>query len=418
MEYAERYGTPLYVYRLEKVREAAAALRRALPEPCRLYYSLKANPHPRIVEELAAVGVQAEISSSGELQAALAAGQAAADILYTGPGKTLRDMRMAIRAGVRRFSVESMAERSRLADAAADEAKDVDYLVRINAPGAAAGGTGLRMTGVPSQFGIDFDQACVPPELFRAAGRLRPLGMHFFPATNVADPAALAREFELSVETAAAVRAKTGFVPSLIDLGGGFAAPFARPGDLPDYSGLRQVLETALDRCFPEWRHGRPAIAFESGRHLTAQCGTLLTTVLDVKRSGGRTYVILDAGTHVLGGMSGLGRIMAPAAVPCTDAGRGDGMGEGACSEPAENATTLVGPLCTPLDVLNRSASLGRPEAGDLLRIPNTGAYGLTASLLAFLSHPPATEVIVDGADEVHVRRLEVTATQLKGVEE
>jgi diaminopimelate decarboxylase len=388
IEYAERYGTPLYVYQLEKVREAAAALRRSLPEPCRLYYSLKANPHPLIADELATVGVSAEISSSGELRAALATRQLAADILYTGPGKTLRDMRMAIRAGVRRFSVESTAERRQLADAAADEAVDVGYLVRINAPGAAAGSSGLRMTGVPSQFGIDFDQACALPELFRRTGRLRPLGLHFFPVTNVADPEALAREFELSVETAAAVRLKTGFTPSLIDLGGGFAAPFARPGDLPDYSGLRGVLEAPLDRLFPRWRTGSPVIAFESGRHLAGPCGTLLTTVLDVKRSGGRTYAVLDAGTHVLGGMSGLGRIMAPAAVPLVDCGPGGGMEERPGAEGAEGATTLVGPLCTPLDVLNRSASLGPLKAGDLLRIPNTGAYGLTAGLLAFLSRP------------------------------
>lgn len=417
IDYSSRYGTPLYVYQLEKVREAVTALRRGLPEGSRLYYSLKANPHPRIVRELSDLTVHAEISSSGELRAALAASQSPSDILYTGPGKTLQEMRTAIRSGVRRFSVESATERDRLAEAAEAEAEEIDCLIRINAPGPAAGSTGLRMTGVPSQFGIDFEQACAQPGLFRATGRLRPVGLHFFPATNVADPAALAREFRLSVETAAALRERTGFDPELIDLGGGFAAPFAKPGDLPDYGGLRAELESVLDRHLPGWRDGRPGVAFESGRHLTAACGTLLTTVLDIKDSGDRTYAILDAGTNVLGGMSGLGRIMAPAALPEPGADAGADTREASGGEPAREAVTLVGPLCTPLDVLSRAAPLGSLKVGDVLRIPNTGAYGLTASLLAFLSHPPATEVVVDGAAEVHVRRLEVIETPLEGRE-
>ncbi|MFD9498146.1 type III PLP-dependent enzyme [Streptomyces sp. NPDC060035] len=413
-DYVGRYGTPLYVYRLDEVRKTATALLRGLPQPSRLYYSLKANPHPSVVRELTAQGVHAEISSCGELRAALSAGQNPADILYTGPGKSIHDMRTAIRSGVRRFSVESRTERGRLGEAAETEASDVEYLVRINAPGPAAGSAGLRMTGVPSQFGVDFEQARAQPELFRARGRLRPVGMHFFPATNVADPTALFEEFRLSVETAAALRESTGFDPELIDLGGGFAAPFAKPGDLPDYSSLRESLEPVLDQNFPGWRDGRPSIAFESGRHLTASCGTLLTTVLDVKQSGGRTYVVLDAGTNVLGGMAGLGRIMTPAAVPLRVAGAGP---EAAMAgQPPSQAVTLVGPLCTPLDVLSRSASIEPIEEGDVLQIPHTGAYGLTASLLAFLSHPPATEVVVDGTTEVHVRRLELTETPLKGV--
>ncbi|MDF3139842.1 MULTISPECIES: type III PLP-dependent enzyme [unclassified Streptomyces] len=406
-EYASRYGTPLYVYQLQDVRKAAAALLRILPAPSALYYSVKANPHPLILHELTRLGLRSEVSSTGEMRAALAAGQGPSNILYTGPGKRVGDIRAAVRAGLRHFSVESDTERRRLADAAAREGRDVEYLIRINALVGATGASGLRMSGVPSQFGIDYRLAHSRPEAFQPLGPARPVGVHLFPATNMADPASLIDEFTLSIETAAVLVEKVGLDASLIDLGGGFAAPFAQPGDRPDYPGLRTALEQQLSRRFAGWRDGEPTVAFESGRYLVAACGTLLTTVLDVKTSGDRTFVVLDAGTHVLGGMSGLGRIMPPSVLPWSPPSAGE-QGDA-------RSVSLVGPLCTPLDVLNRSAVVRVPAPGDLLCVPNVGAYGLTASLLAFLGHPLAAEIVVDGNTVVDARRLELCETRLGG---
>ncbi|MFF0086642.1 type III PLP-dependent enzyme [Streptomyces canus] len=404
-KWADRYGTPLYIYRLEAVREAATALLRSIPEEACLYYSLKANPHPALVRELVSLGIRAEVSSTGELAAALTAGTPTAEILFTGPGKTDAALREAVGAGVRRFSVESAAERTRLAAAARARGARVEYLVRVNAATARAGGVGLRMTGTPSQFGIDADQLDTLPKLFAADDATRPFGFHLFPATNITDPSALHREFEASAATVAELMRRTEFEPSMVDLGGGFAAPFAKPGPLPDYAGLRRSLSAELDRHLPGWREGRPAVAFESGRYLAAACGTLLTTVLEVKRSGGRTYAVLDAGTHVLGGMAGLGRILAPGAEP-------EPVGT-----PENEPVSLVGPLCTPLDVLSRAAVIGPVEPGDVLCIPNTGAYGLSASLLGFLSHPVAAEVVLDGDRDIDTRQLRLTPVALKASE-
>ncbi len=404
-KWAQRYGTPLYVYQLEEVRKAAAALLRSVPEQARLYYSLKANPHPALVRELASFGIRAEVSSTGEIDAASAAGQSAADILFTGPGKTDAALRHAVRAGVRLFSVESAAERARLAAAARSLGARVEHLVRVNASTTGADEVGLRMTGTPSQFGVDIEHLDACPELFMSGDASRPAGFHLYPATNIADPAALLREFEASASTVAGLIRRTGFQPSLVDLGGGFAAPFAKPGSLPDYTALRTRLPAVLDRHLPGWREGSPTIAFESGRCLTGTCGTLLTTVLDVKRSGGRTYAVLDAGTHVLGGMGGLGRILPPGAEPRP------------LGPPSGEPVSLVGPLCTPLDVLSRSAALGPVKVGDVLSIPNTGAYGLSASLLGFLSHPVAGEVVLDGDRHIDTRRLQLTTVALEASE-
>jgi diaminopimelate decarboxylase len=392
-ELAREYGTPLYVYRLDAVRRAVADLTAALPPGVRLYYSVKANPHPVLVRAVADSGVDVEISSPGELAVARSAGVSGDRTLYTGPAKTSAELADAVRAGVRWFSVESLADRSRLA-AAADT--PVDYLVRLS--GRATAAAGLRMTGTASQFGVDADTLGPDPEILRPTGNARPAGFHLFSATMVRDEAALLDELSTNLRTARKVADRTGHRPRVLDLGGGFAAPFATPGRRERYPALRAGLGRELDSAWPGWRDGYPQVAVESGRYLVAEAGILLTTVLDRKYSFGREYVLCDAGVNVLGGMSGLGRLLAPAAQP---------------QDQPESAppVVLAGPLCTPLDVLARTARVADPAVGDVLAIPNVGAYGLTASLLAFLGRPVAAEVVVDGAAVVDARRLTVTAT-------
>ncbi|QXR00617.1 type III PLP-dependent enzyme [Streptomyces sp. WY228] len=392
---ARRFGTPLYVYRLDRVRRAAHDLLAALPRGARLYYSLKANPHPAVVRELRGMGLHMEVCSAGELATAVQAGTPAAQCLYTGPGKTPGEIADAIRAGVRLFSAESPTDLRRIADQAAGAGAEAECLVRLNGQ-AAAGGTGLRMTGRSSQFGTDADTAR-QAGMFKQQAGARPVGAHLFSATSIADEQSLVAEFESVLRTAVDTFRDAGLQPSVLDLGGGFAAPFAAPGNRPVYRGLRASLEGALDRELPRWRAADPLIAFESGRYLVADCGTLLTSVLDVKRSRGTTYAVLDAGVNVLGGMSGIRRLMTPAMQPEVD-----GLAE------ATEEVTLVGPLCTPLDVLARSARLTAPRPGDVLSVPNVGAYGLSASLTGFLGRPGTTEVVLDSSGEVvDVRRME-----------
>lgn len=402
-ELIEAYGSPLYRYQLADVRTAAEQLRRALPGPARLYYSLKANPHPVLVAELVRAGLSSEVSSTAELSAALAAGQAPADCLLTGPGKSRAEIEDALDRGVRSFSLESEADYQRLAaavqgrDPAVQGREPVDFLLRLNRLHGTGRGGGLRMSGVATQFGMAPETALRLLTASAADGQLRPAGVHLFPATNVPNPEDLLAEFTASVETAAELLRSAGVEGRLVDIGGGFAAPFARPGQRPRYDALRERLCAVLDDALPGWRAGQPRVAFESGRYLVGGCGTLLTTVLDVKTSGNTTYVVLDAGVNALGGMSGLGRILAPD-VQFTDAAPADRDG---------GRVSLVGPLCTPLDVLSRSVAGRAPAIGDVLEVSNVGAYGFTASLLGFLSRPVPAEVVVaaDGS-VVSARRI------------
>ncbi|MFJ9623195.1 type III PLP-dependent enzyme [Streptomyces sp. NPDC101181] len=398
---AQRVGTPAYVYDLAVLRSSFAALRGDLPDS-ELFYSLKANPHPRVVAELIASGAQAEVSSTGELDTALAAGCPAEHVLYSGPGKTREEVEQALRRGVRLFSVESVTDRQRLADACAETDSTAEYLVRVNSPRGSTGGS-LRMGGRASAFGVDHTDTQSLDQLLRPLGRARPVGLHTFSATNIADPAELAAEFEQSVRTVAAIAGRAGFTPSVLDLGGGFPAPFARPGPVPRLPRLRAAVDAVLDTAFPDRHRLGTRVVFESGRALAASAGTLLTTVLDVKRSGDRTFAVLDAGVNVLGGMSGLGRLRPPSVVPIP-------LGAEAPSSrrDVDNPVTLVGPLCTPLDVLAPSIDASYLYPGQVLAIPNTGAYGPTASLLGFLSRTPPAEVVLDGDRLVAVGRTEL----------
>ncbi|MGC4897003.1 type III PLP-dependent enzyme [Micromonospora sp. DT31] len=396
-ELARDYGTPLYAYQLDAVRDAVDGLRRSLPDEVRLLYSAKANPHPAILRTVTAAGAGLELSSVGEVGAATGIGAPTTELLYTGPGKTTEEMASAIRDGVRRFSIESLTDRDRLVAAAGDTG--VEYLVRINAPGRRRG-AGLRMTGGPSQFGVDSADLVSTPELLRPAAGARPVGFHIFSATNVPDEAALLTELETNIGTAVWAAEQTGFTATTIDIGGGFGAPYAAPGHRPHYGGLRDELTRLLDRSLPGWRSGEPWVVVESGRHLVAESGTLLTTVLDVKTSGPHTYLVCDAGINALGGMHGLGRLLAPAAQPT------DPDGDGTATP-----TVMVGPLCSPLDILSRSATVARPAVGQVLAIPNVGAYGLTASLVAFLGRELPVEVALDGDEVVEARRLSLVAS-------
>ncbi|MGC5343866.1 type III PLP-dependent enzyme [Streptomyces sp. DT171] len=394
-ELAARHGTPLYVYDLDELDAARRDLFDALPDGFTLFYALKANPHPGLVRALRegdGRGCRPEISSTGELEAALTAGFRGEDCLYTGPGKTAGELTEAVALGVRLFSTDSVTDVQHVADAARAHGVTADCLLRVNSVTASATSS-IRMTGTPSQFGFDSETL---PELMprlREIEGVRLSGMHFFPLSNAKDEADLIGEFRHTIELAAQLQHQLNLPLRFLDIGGGFTVPYAVPGARGSYPKLRGELEAALDTHFPRWRTEGPEIACESGRYLVGSSGTLVARVSNVKTSRGRTFVILDAGINTFGGMSGLGRLL-PVAVG-TESG-----------ETAQRAS-LVGPLCTPGDILGREIDLPALEPGDTVRIPNAGAYGPTASLLMFLGRPAPVEVIVRGDDVLSVSRIE-----------
>ncbi|MGI8664904.1 MAG: type III PLP-dependent enzyme [Jatrophihabitans sp.] len=392
---------PAYVYQLDEVRTAYRLLRSALPQPSTLLYSLKANPHPALVRTLAEQGCGAEICSTGELVAALDAGLASRRLLYTGPGKRDIEVVEAVKAGVRWFSVDSPSGLRQVDSTARRLGVRAQCLLRIN-DAATVPGQGLAMTGSASQFGSDTDWICAEPAAFTlppvvdAGAELA--GFHVYQGSNLDREDAVLAQFEVAIAACRRVADGLGVRPRVLDLGGGFGAPFARSGQLPSFTTLASRLALLLEQNFPGWAAGRPRIVFESGRYLAGSCGMLLTRVADAKHSHGQQVVVLESGIHHLGGMSGLRRIpqMVPELILAQDRAR-------------HSNTIVTGPLCTPLDTWARSAELPELHRGDLVGVPNVGAYGLTASLLAFLGHPAPVEAVIDGDRLVELSRLEWT---------
>lgn len=392
--------TPAYVYDLAEVRANTAALRAALPERTDLYYSLKANPHPAVLAVLRELGVQPEVCSPGELDLALDAGWSGTEVFYTGPGKRDRDIARALARGVREFSVDSPTGLDQLQRLAERAGVDLRCLVRIN-DDQPAGGQGLAMTGVASQFGADAAWILAEPERFVGRSRVSVIGLHLYMGTNMTEVDALLAQFTRSLTSAlriGEVLSGHGVALEVINLGGGFGAPFATQGPAVDLAGLRAGLTDLFDRDLPAWRGRTPRLVFESGRYLVGTAGTLVTAVLDVKRSHDRDVVVLESGINHLGGMAGLRRLppLNPSLLAVEPAGE-------------VGPTLVTGPLCTPLDSWSRAAPLPPLRPGDLLTVPNVGAYGLSASLIAFLGHPAPLEVAIDGDRVVDISRLTIS---------
>jgi amino acid adenylation domain-containing protein len=394
-ELVAEFGSPLWLYDLDTVGRRAAEIFGLLPPGSDLYYSLKANPLPAIAGEALRAGCGAEVSSVGELAVALAAGCPGERILYTGPAKTRDEVARALEAGVSTFSVESWGDLERLERTAGESGRQVRVLLRVNPREAPR--AGLAMTGVDSQFGFEEDDLLEGGD--RLAGlspRVEVLGLHIYFGSQIGGAEALAAAFGSAIEVSERLSERFGRSFQVLDLGGGFPWPYATHDPAPDLGGLAEPLaRLAAGRR----RTAGAGLWFESGRYLCASSGTLLATVMDVKRSRkGKTRIVLDTGIHHLGGMSGLGRIPRQRVSFDVVPGRPGGA-------PVE--VDVVGPLCSPLDCLARGIGMAEARAGDLVAIPNTGAYGLTASLYGFLSRPAPVELACRGTEVVGAFHLQ-----------
>ena len=374
-ELAAEHGTPLFLYDAAIVETRIAALRAVLPAAVEIHFAIKANPFPPLLAHIAPLVGGLDVASAGELAKALAV-KSAEHISFAGPGKRDAELETAISAGAT-INLESDGEASR-ALAIGDRLGITPRLaVRVN-PSFELKGSGMKMGGRPSPFGVDAPQV---PALVRRliASGADWRGFHIFAGSQSLDTAAIIETQGATVRLAEELAEQSGARPPLVNLGGGLGIPYFS-GDTPvDVPAIGAALAEAL---MPGQHY-----AIELGRWLVAESGVYLTRVVDRKESGGETFLVVDGGLHhqlaATGNFGTVVRRNYPVAL-ARDVG-----GE------ASETVSIVGPLCTPLDRLSDRIAFPRADVGDVIAIFLAGAYGPSASPAGFLGHPSAGEILL-----------------------
>jgi diaminopimelate decarboxylase len=381
---AARVGqTPFYAYDRGLLRARVAQLRAALPRRLKLHYAMKANPMPAVVQFMAGLVDGIDVASAGELKIALDAGADPAEVSFAGPGKRDIELRQAVAAGVL-VNVESMRELPALAAASQSLGLPARVAVRVN-PDFELKGSGMKMGGGPKQFGIDVE---VVPAMLAAIAEhgLAFEGFHLFAGSQNLRPESICEAQQKSYGLALRLAEHTPAAVKFLNLGGGFGIPYF-PGEqrldlAPIGDNLAEIAERA-QRDLPQAH-----IVIELGRYLVGEAGVYVTRIVDRKESRGQVYLVTDGGlNHHLSASGNFGQVVRknyPVAI-----------GNRAGIAVARETASVVGPLCTPLDLLADRMELAVAEIGDLVVVFQSGAYGASASPQSFLGHPGCVEVLV-----------------------
>lgn len=380
---AERVGqTPFYAYDRGALRQRVAELRQALPRQVKLHYAMKANPMPAVVGFMAGLVDGIDVASAGELKVALDAGADPAEVSFAGPGKTEAELRRAVASRVL-INLESAREVQLLAGITQRLGLPARVAVRVN-PDFELKGSGMKMGGGPKQFGVDVEQLPALMADIRAAG-LGFEGFHLFAgsqnlrAESICD--AQQQSYALALRLAEIAPAPVQF----LNLGGGFGIPYFPGEQRLDLAPIGDNLAGLVERAARELPQA--SLVIELGRYLVGEAGVYVARVLDRKISRGQVFLVTDGGLHHhLSASGNFGQVVRKN-YPVTIGNR--------LGEEAREAASVVGPLCTPLDLLADRMQLAVAREGDLAVVFQSGAYGASASPQNFLGHPGCVEVLV-----------------------
>ena len=385
---AEEHATPLYVYDGERALERLGTVRDAFHGLDLLVaYSVKANPNLALLDLFARAGAGADIVSGGELYCALSAGIAPERIVFAGVGKTRDEMRYGLESGIRGFHVESAQELEVLAEVAAELGREAPVAVRVN-PDVDSPTHAFTRTGhARAKFGVSPQEAVALYRRIAGHPRLRAIGVDVHIGSQVRESRPFLRALDVILDVAAQASRETGAALEYADLGGGFGIedPVAGELDLPALGREVAARLQAADRPLQ--------LIVEPGRFLVGDAGVLLTRVLYIKRSGGKTFVVTDAGMTELirpshyGGEHAITQVREP-------------------RRAAAEEVDIVGPVCEQGDFLARGRSLPLPSPRTLLCVHQAGAYA-AAMASNYNSRPRAAEVLVHGGRAALVRRRE-----------
>lgn len=379
----QRVGaTPFYAYDRQQISNRVALLRQSLPSEIQLHYAMKANPMPAVVQHLARLVDGIDVASLGEMKVALDTPIDPGSVSFAGPGKKEHELRCAIAAGVL-LNVESLQEMQLIVQLGESLGIRPKIAIRIN-PDFELKSSGMSMGGGPKPFGIDAERM---PEVLKQIAHwdLECIGFHIFSGSQNLNAAAIRNAHEKTVQLAIRLAAYAPSPIQLINIGGGFGIPYF-PGDRPLNMSIvgekLQQLTLILNQHLPAAR-----IALELGRYIVGEAGIYVCRILERKLSRGQVFLVTDGGLHHhLAASGNFGQVLRKN-YPVLIGNKVRGA--------EREVASVVGPLCTPLDILADQLQMAKASVGDLVVVLQSGAYGLTASPQAFLAHPLPIEVLV-----------------------
>ncbi|MBS0560710.1 MAG: diaminopimelate decarboxylase [Proteobacteria bacterium] len=375
---ADAVGTPTWVYAAPimraRFRQLAAALAAAGLDAS-IHYAVKANDHLAVLDLFAREGAGADVVSEGELRRALHAGIPAARIVFSGVGKSAREMRLALAEGVGQINVESAEELAMLSAAAAAEGRTARVALRVNPDVDAATHAKITTGRAGDKFGIPHDQAVA---LYRHAAGLpgiRPVGLATHIGSQILTMAPYRAAFARLAALVAALR-EAGETVEVVDCGGGLGVAYRDEAE-GSPAALAGAIAGALGSL-------RTRIAVEPGRWLVAPAGVLLASVVLVKAAGNTSFVVLDAAMNDL---------VRPAMY---EAWHGIVPVSAAALAAEPGPADVVGPVCETGDTFARGRLLPPLARNARVAILDAGAYGAVMSS-TYNARPLAAQVMIDG---------------------
>jgi diaminopimelate decarboxylase len=382
-ELAEDIGTPFYCYSTRALEQTYDALERALSGlPATICYALKANANLAVVRTLARRGAGADVVSEGELRRALAAGIAPGKIVFAGVGKTPAEMALGLEAGILQFNVESVPEMEALSAVARDKGLHAPVALRLN-PDVDARTHEMISTGkAENKFGIDLGHARAAAARAAELPGLSIQGLAVHIGSQMTDLAPYRAAFERMAGLYRELQ-EAGLPLTRLDFGGGMGIRY-RDETPPDFNAYADVVRKVTQGLDAE-------LVFEPGRVLVGNAGVLVTRVLYVKEGAARRFVIVDSAMNDLlrPSLYQAWHEIVPVTAPAPEA--------------EARPVDIVGPICETTDTFARQRPLPPVEAGHLLAICSTGAYGAVMAS-TYNCRLPAPEIMVRGADYAVVR--------------
>ena len=375
-------GTPFFAYDRSLISTRIDELRTALPDAVAIQYAIKANPMPAVVQHLSGLVDGLDVASAQEMLTALDTTIPPDRISFAGPGKTERELAQAVAAGVT-VELESAGEMRRIAGVGAELGLRPRVAIRVN-PDFRVKGSAMRMGGGSAQFGVDAERV---PDLLHevAACDLDFLGFHIFSGSQNLDAETLCEIQEQTIHLAIRLAGPAPGPLHHLNIGGGFGIPYFPNDNVLDLAMIGTRLGELLNGSVGD-ELSKTRLIIELGRYIVGEAGIYVSRVVDRKESRGHTYLVTDGGLHHhLAASGNFGQVIRRN-YPIAIGNRMTGSTE---------TVSVVGCLCTPLDLLADKVSLPVADVGDLFVVFQSGAYARSASPAAFLGHPAAVEVLV-----------------------